>query len=131
MNTEWRPIERWPGYEINRQGDVRNLQTGKILAHTPHSTSGMKLPRVSSTHGRAQVNALLELAWGPGAAAAAGLPAPNMARVIAGVSDRRGNCAGRHCTDCGSPTNNYRCDACWRARRGYAPADAPHTHCDL
>lgn len=134
-NTEWRPIARWPGYEINRKGDVRSLKTNRILRRFPHPTSGPSLPCVSGTHGSAQVNVLLEQAFGPGAAKAAGLPAPDMGRVKRHapgyLRQRQGCAASRRCTDCGRPTDNYRCDDCWLARRGYAPADAPHTHCDL
>jgi|GEM_PF-6374616 hypothetical protein len=25
----------------------------------------------------------------------------------------------RRCHDCGKPCNNYRCEACWRRRRGF------------
>jgi hypothetical protein len=74
-----------------------------------------------------QVNALLVEAFGQGAARAAGLPEPDMDCV------RRGRKAAgtklgvpreytnhRRCTDCGRPTYNYRCEPCWRRRRGYS-----------
>lgn len=30
----------------------------------------------------------------------------------------------RVCTDCGKPTNNFRCDACWQEKRGIVPEAA-------
>jgi len=32
----------------------------------------------------------------------------------------------RCCTDCGKPTTDYRCDACWRKLRGMAFYEAAH-----
>ena len=38
-------------------------------------------------------------------------------------SDIRKN-GKRRCTDCGGPTHNYRCERCWKKRRGFGFADS-------
>ncbi len=71
-----------------------------------------------------------------GAAAAAGLPEPNMSKVEASrkqATDRResllyakkvhNNPNKRKCATCGEPTVNYRCSKCWKKIRGFGLDD--------
>ena len=118
---EWIATASLPGYEINRSGDVRNARTRRPVQG--QLTEG-KTPFVQGTcqnkKSRAFVNVLLEEAFGPGAAAAAGYPTPSAIREQPGQNG--GRAKPRRCHDCGKPTHNYRCDACWRKRRGFAQA---------
>lgn len=129
---EWRPVPGIVGYEISRQGMVRNRRTHRVSKLSTHPGN----PNIPCFKTR-QLNVLLEEAYGPGAAQVAGLPAPDMQRVARGrastgkkewaacVQDKavlkRGQ---RRCTTCGKPTINYRCHACWRALRGFGASCA-------
>ena len=134
MTEEWRATAWLPGYEVNRSGDVRNVSTGHLVR--ARQESGRACPAVTATlaNGQArsaQLNMLLEETFGPGAAEAGGLPAPNMARALRArerIEQNRGKPRGRAngkrpCHDCGRPTNDYRCASCWEKLRGYASAE--------
>lgn len=141
---EWRETTYIPGLEINRQGETRNKLTGKMIAHKEHPANP-RIPVVQmccldGVIRRSQINVLLEETFGPGAAEAAGLPAPDMEKVRKGrkyAEDRRLGVwqpkakgkldqpinGKRKCTDCGKPTHNYRCEKCWKKRRGFSFED--------
>lgn len=122
-DDEWRATERLPGYEINRSGAVRHAATGAAVA--ARSREHMLYVTVTADrHVRsANVNVLLAEAFGKGAAEAAGLQAPHMPRTLAvreALSRKRAMPRGsRACHDCGKPTDQYRCEACWRKLRGF------------
>ena len=120
IEQEWRPLAYLPGYEINRKGTVRNATNKCVqLTRRVHGQLGvMKQGRWGS------IAALLEETFGTGAAEAVGFQQPNLRRVLASRKDNRRKTkmsAKRHCTSCGKPTNNYRCDACWSKRNGCIP----------
>jgi hypothetical protein len=107
-------IAHIPGYEISRAGVVRNAATKSVMKLRTH---------------------LVET-FGAGAAAAAGLPEPNMNKVEASrkqAVERResslpskkvkNNPNLRKCASCGKPTVNYRCSKCWAKVRGFGLDD--------
>lgn len=76
-----------------------------------------------------RVNGLLYEAFGPGAAVEAGWPEPGLKQMVAAQKPRPrreevSTGALRRCHDCGRPTVNYRCEVCWRKRRGYGQEGA-------
>lgn len=134
---DWRPCVGVPGYEINRRGDVRSAIACRIL---PQRYQGdHPVPYVYVTvrgNGTARkIHVMLEETFGPGAAAAAGYPTPDLAQV-SGIRDaarlRQERGGNRHCHDCGKPTYNYRCNRCWKRLRGYAVGEesAAEEACD-
>ncbi len=137
QSRAWRPCVGVPGYEINRRGDVRTVNSCRKL---PQLFQGdHPVPYVYVTvRGRGtgrKIHVLLEETFGPGAAAAAGYPTPDLAQVRAlrDALQRRGLPRGsRACHDCGKPTDNYRCNACWKRVRGYGVGEesAAEEACD-
>lgn len=143
MESRFEPITDFPGYEINREGDVRKV-SGQLLT-VRHTSSGK--PFFSLRYGRQyrsrSVNVLLFETFGPGAATAAGHPEPDMNRVKAqrklAQRPRSGRSLGddyrpgptRRCHDCGKPTSNYRCNECWEKIRGFGQEAASEYHTDL
>ncbi|HEU6435843.1 MAG TPA: hypothetical protein VE028_00130 [Nitratidesulfovibrio sp.] len=126
----WRPCVGLPGYEINRSGEVREANSCRMLP--PRVQGDHPVPYVYVTvRGRGtgrKVHVLLEETFGPGAASAAGYPTPDLVQVRAlrDALQRRGLPRGsRACHDCGKPTDNYRCNACWKRVRGYGVGDEP------
>ena len=45
--------------------------------------------------------------------------ADNLARLAVRENAALKASSNRKCTDCGKPTANYRCEACWKKRRGF------------
>ncbi|EGY23946.1 hypothetical protein DA2_3780 [Desulfovibrio sp. A2] len=120
----WRTCVGVPGYEINRRGDVRTVNTCRVLPQYYSGDQSVPYVRlgVRGNITTRKIHLLLEETFGPGAAAAAGYPTPDLAQVRAlrDAIQRRGLPRGsRTCHDCGTPTDNYRCNACWRRVRGY------------
>lgn len=137
---EWREISYFPGLEINRQGAVRNKETLAAVSSRKHYNSS-HIDAIQREGRSSQINILLEEAFGPGAAEAAGFPQPDMEKVHAAreraENVRQGLIAPkaktgldaptfgkRKCTDCGKPTTQYRCEKCWKKRRGFGFEDA-------
>lgn len=122
---EYRSLLEFPEYEINRKGVVRRVG-GKTISARVKQGSGMQWVQLSRDYkqfGRT-VSVLLVEAYGPGAAQAAGIKEPDMARVRR-ARGRQGRAkSARVCTTCGKPTSNFRCDDCWRDIRGYGSAAA-------
>lgn len=124
----WQPLSYMPGYEINRDGEVRLCGTWRLVPQSLHPTAKGKGPYISvqldcGTRA-AHVANLMDETFGPGSAVQAGLPAPDLAKaqqVRANGGHTRAH-GKRRCHDCGKPTTNYRCDVCWRKRRGFAEA---------
>lgn len=120
----WRPCTDLPGLEICRSGEVRHVSTGEP-ARTLRSAAYAHPyvhTRVNGKSVHRAINVLLEEAFGPGSAAAAGFTVPDMAHVHAlraALRKRTTPRGSRACHDCGTPTDNYRCNACWRRVRGY------------
>ena len=142
---EWREPTYLPGLEINRQGDVRHAATGDMLRlYDSPSNPRIRVVKFRCPDGvlrRSAVTALLEETFGAGSAEAAGLPTPNMEKVRKSrqwAEDRRNGLVQpkpkekgfepvygkRRCTDCGRPTHNYRCERCWKKKRGYGFEDS-------
>lgn len=120
----WRTCVGVPGYEINRRGDVRTVNTCRVLPQYYSGDQSVPYVRlgVRGNITTRKIHLLLEETFGPGAAAAAGYPTPDLAQVRAlrDAIQRRGLPRGsRTCHDCGKPTDNYRCNACWKRVRGY------------
>ena len=136
---EWRSVAGIPGYEINRQGAVRNVFTGRAIKHQARANNNYA-PYVGIGDVCRQVNVLLDETFGSGAAVAAGLPAPHWNRVrvtraprrLKGEFLRAGDVplgelerdTKRRCHSCGKPTWNYRCERCWKKVRGFGSAEA-------
>lgn len=124
------PIPECPDYGINRMGVVRNPD-GKEKERDPDK-SGIPNILINGRHKR--LNILLCLAFGPGAATAAGLPEPDAKRFGRRSDDKVAvnphfsrnleKKQGRCCHDCGRPTRDYRCPACWRKLRGFSAEEA-------
>lgn len=123
MPNEWKAIAYLPGFEINRGGDVRRIGGGPLLTKLQGKRTSTPYVNAHTSRGfrTGSVNVLLEETFGPGAAEVAGLPKPDLERVR---NSRKARTVGRKphgrrvCHDCGRPTNNYRCDRCWKIIRG-------------
>lgn len=109
------PVPGAGGYHINRAGELINSR-GKMLRLGKRNYYALG-------HSKVSVSRLLDLTFGEGAAVAAGYPEPKRGAPAgqkrAAMQDY-GAHAQRRCHDCGKPTNNYRCDACWAILRGGA-----------
>lgn len=140
---EWRDVPGYPGYQVSARGGLRT-STGYVL---PRRGKRYALHR-SGVITRLTPGDLLALAWPsvestpepqmppPDAGAGSSSPAPEVAPAGPEAARHKsqtrprggirmyGARPKRHCHDCGRPTNNYRCDACWARLRGYAPDDA-------
>lgn len=114
------PVPGFPGYHINREGICLGRSGRPLQVHRPDGPAGGSYA-VGNTS--VSVARLLDLAFGTGAAVAAGYPEPKPVepgrRPRAAVRNF-GTHASRRCHDCGRPTNNYRCPACWKRLRGSA-----------
>lgn len=116
--SEFAPLPNHPGFEINRAGIVRDMQ-GNPLPLYSRGEENVSHYRLNGRYRR--VNGLLYEAFGPGAA---GWPEPGLKQMLAARKPRLehkeiGSGRLRRCHDCGRPTVNYRCEACWRKKRGY------------
>ncbi len=125
--AEFRRLTEFSEYEINRKGVVRRVG-GKVVGARVKQGSGVlwvQLTRNYQPYGRT-VSVLLVEAFGPGAAQAAGMQEPDMARVkrSRGRTHQGRARKVRTCTTCGKPTSNYRCEACWRGVRGFSFGEA-------
>lgn len=112
------PVPGCEGYFLNRKGEL--LRPSGVIAK-PRQTAN-KFSFFHFICGRNySVGRWLVLTFGPGAAAAAGY---RERAAILGASQqerpRRGAAKKRRCHDCGKPTDNYRCNACWTKLRGFA-----------
>lgn len=124
--SEFTPLPNHPGFEINRAGIVRDMQGHPLLLY---SRGEENVPHYRLNGRYRRVNCLLYEAFGPGAACAAGWPEPGLQQILAARKPRLehkeiGSGLLRHCHDCGRPTANYRCEACWRKKRGYGQEGA-------
>lgn len=118
---EFTSLPGYPGFEINRAGAVRDAQ-GNLQFLYSKGAENVPYYRLPG-HAR-RVNGLLYTVFGSGAASAAGYPEPNPKQMAAARKPRLrreevSSATPRRCHDCGRPTANYRCDACWRKMRGY------------
>lgn len=64
MIDEWRPVDGFQHYEINRNGDIRSLSSGKTLIYVPGSNSRVRLRKFGETFVRA-VEDLIKNAFPP------------------------------------------------------------------
>ena len=119
--SEFTPLPGYPGFEINRAGVVRDAQGNPLFLYS----KGEENVPFYRLNGRSRrVNGLLYEAFGPGAAVEAGWPEPGLKQMAAARRPRprreeASTGALRRCHDCGRPTVNYRCEACWRKQRGH------------
>lgn len=119
--SEFTQIEKYPAYEINRQGEVRNRIRGTLLT-MQYSSAGTAYYALN--HINARVHTLLSLAFGTDVAVEAGYPAPVRRKAVKESlkpvprTRAHNGVYKRKCHDCGRPTHNYRCGACWYAIRG-------------
>jgi hypothetical protein len=120
---EWRTTDRFPGYEVNRAGVVRHVETKRVL-QVYRGTTGKPFVRRSRACAERpqniQVNILLEITFGAGAAVAAGLTEPH---TSAGAAEAAPCAVQRRCHDCGKLTTDYRCHACWKKLRACASGE--------
>ena len=135
---EFLPLAFLPGFEINRSGEVRNASTGNLVKHREHPANRhITCVQAKCSDGiqrSSQVNVLLEETFGPGAAQALGLPAPDWTKVRvsreraekrrAEPKEPKESTGKRRCTDCDRATHNYRCERCWKKKRGYGFDDS-------
>lgn len=150
---EWRPIPNWPEYEISERGAIRRADTGyRLTVRGLHATlsRGGVLCRVHVAQARDAAFAREPEIEAEPAALAAPTANPEVARDVLpeettgasadqapGPLPRRrrealpGRAAPRrHCHDCGKPTANYRCPACWRRVRGDRSSDTYDPMCE-
>lgn len=140
------PIPEFPGYEIDRAGHVRRADSKGVLElqHRPSGSTFVNMRQGPGKWRSRSINVLLVETFGAGAAASAGLPEPDMgwiakqrelcARPRSGKSlggDATPHRKTRRCHDCGRPTNQYRCDRCWKKLRGFGFAEADDYHTGL
>ena len=111
------PVRGYPGYHINREGIGLGRSGQPLKVHRPEEHAGGSY---AVGHTSVWIARLLELAFGAGAAVAAGYPAPKPKRQSRTGVRRFGTGASLRCHDCGRPTNDYRCPACWARLRGSA-----------
>ena len=135
-------LDAYPNYYINPEGRVWSDISGKCIKWTQEKVSSCPSVWLSTISTSRQVNVLLEMAFGKGAAEYAGFPAPRKnwhARGYAAEAHKamqekspleehmtveKGMPAGavapkRRCHDCKTPTNDYRCPRCrdlWRRK---------------
>jgi len=140
-------IDAYPNYYINPEGHVWSDISGKCIRWSQEKGSSCPSVWLSTISSSRQVNVLLEMAFGEGAAEYAGFPAPRKnwhARGYAAEAhkatreksprtDRMGMekrmpagsvAPKRKCHDCGRPTPDYRCAHClskWREKYGVSP----------
>ena len=130
-NSDFAVISEFSQYEISRSGVVRKGDVEVSYRYAESGAAYVNLHNGERYRSRS-INVLLVETFGEGAAAAAGYPEPDMKRVKmqrelanrprSGKSlgkDARPPRHSRKCTTCGKPTNNYRCDVCWRKIRGF------------
>ncbi|WP_297668962.1 hypothetical protein [uncultured Desulfovibrio sp.] len=135
-NEEFRIIPGFPGYEISRAGIVRTA-TGYRLGR---SSTGRVQLRSCGRVCRKPVAELVAAAFPSRGCVVCGRQfephtsnarccSPECARIVdnrrphgalraASCSNRAVDAPQRRCHDCGKPTNNYRCAACWQKLRG-------------
>ena len=117
------PLPGYPGFEINRAGVARDAQGNELRLYIKEG-GRYSIPCYKLNGSHRRVNGLLYEAFGPGAAGDAGWPEPALKQMAAAQKPRpkreeRDTGSLRRCHDCGRPTVNYRCEACWRKKRGY------------
>ena len=126
VENEFAPLPGYPGFEINRAGVVRDAQGNPLFLYSKREEN---VPFYRLNGRSRRVNGLLYEAFGPGAAGDAGWPEPGLKQMAAAqkprpVREEVSAGALRRCHDCGRPTVNYRCEACWRKMRGYGQEGA-------
>jgi len=122
---EYRRLVEFPEYEISRAGVVRRVG-GKAVSARVKQGSGVQwvqLSRNYKQYGRT-LSVLLVEAFGPGAAEAAGIKEPDMARVRRSRRRQGRAKSDRVCHTCGEPTSDFNCRRCWLAIRGFDAAAA-------
>jgi hypothetical protein len=143
MGSRFFPVKDFPGYEIDKAGVVRHVGGKELTVHTSSGRKDFVSLRFGKKYRHRSINVLLRETFGHGAATAAGYEEPDMKRVQIqrdlAKRPRSGKSLGqdayvgptRECHDCGKPTNNYRCDECWRKVRGFGMDGAVEYHTDL
>lgn len=120
-------IPEFPGFEINRAGEVRHKGSGKVITPSPRrgGTLFVRLFNKEQDATFRSVPVTLVEVFGAGAAEAAGFAEPDMRRAMAARGARNsGRATGkRGCHDCGRKTTQYRCNRCWRKLRGFGFGD--------
>lgn len=126
---EWMLIESLPGFQINRQGEIRDISGNKPVNIRYRSDTRAAFVTVICTNGQRisrTVAVLLHETFGPGAATDAGYKEPDITRMKASrkawarqeknhggkVRYSEGQIPRRKCHDCGAPTVDYRCTSC-------------------
>lgn len=126
----WLPCAGLPVFEICRSGEVRHARTGEPVRTLRSAAYAHPYvhTRINGKSAHRAINVLLEETFGSGSAAAAGFTVPDLAHVHAlraALRKRTTPRGSRACHDCGKPTDNYRCNACWKRVRGYGVGDEP------
>jgi hypothetical protein len=145
LNGPWRPI--YDAYEINQAGMIRRRKSGgnrkKGFVLKPGKGATVKAVYMLMADGKriqASAASLLLQVWGIDVKLTDEWRL--QAQEVANDHNRRENSAvyhanknksaeirrvrtgyKRHCHDCGTPTDQYRCDACWLRLRGEPDSD--------
>jgi len=116
----WRSIPGWPRYEVSEKGGVR---TSGGYCLTPVAKGVFQLWR-SGKRIRVSAAALVALAFTtPKPDAPTSSPKPHKTWKTPEMREQQeAERPKRRCHDCGMPTHNYRCPACWEKVRGFAYA---------
>lgn len=114
------PVPGYPGYHINREGVCIGPKGLPLTLIRPEGPCGGNyiLRGIYTPIGR-----VLDMTFGEGAAIAAGYPAGKPLDIRQQARAKMSNRCSRYerrCHDCGRPTNDYRCPACWARLRGSA-----------
>lgn len=102
MAEEYRPIPECPGFEISREGKIRNRQTGHQRKVMESGSCQIKVNRIRITVHPDEVVARV---WG--------IQLKRQLALETELGPKRIPKYTRTCHDCGKPTTNYRCDRCW------------------
>ncbi|MBD5416980.1 MAG: hypothetical protein HDR50_04830 [Desulfovibrio sp.] len=117
------PLPGLDGYYINRAGECIGRKGRPLHLVRRNGPSG---PYYYIADSLRSVRRLLLLAFGEGAATAAGYaePKPIAPEMLPRGGIRQyGHGTKRRCHDCGRPTNDYRCPKCWARLRGSTEAE--------
>lgn len=114
----FRPIPGYPGYGIDRKGNVFGKR-GRLLK--PDQNGGYLLIDANGRMARPSVGAIMQAVWPEAAPAKMAMPADRPKQTARHEAKSKPQAKPkaqakmrRKCHDCGKPTADYRCPECWK-----------------